>query len=464
MDNMWTESRCNLSGGSSVPESQSNSMKKHSIVGNGLPLLAAILLTSCTSESPLLDESRNSTYVAMPTRWSTADAKYPREVRLKEKTLKYIDEFWSKFKQQESQLTLALENLRGESGGANRDMLTNFMKDNLSYVDPAITYEFGPLPGQPGHKLDFSTDGHEEIKQIVDVLVAKAPKLPKWKFCAHKQPVPLDTVAGAFKRRAGIDVLPFETQVDISASNRLDVTFTSPDFSKDEADNAKVCSILTDLILGEDNSDNWLGVINAKQGALGGPFNVAANAKLYADLFNAKKKALIASLPAVPYFKTADLGKPEVLHFHTVRPTMNTPLKKIGETLGSGKNFQSEQFSKLGEKFVYLKLAKSKDLVPAEKHEPIGKELDATLRKANFGCVIGTGSDTKDSVYFDMCLANVDKAIPELKKFCQAHNFSHESTLRFYDADLLHEWVGMYEDTSEPKDMAKPWFLARTED
>jgi hypothetical protein len=36
--------------------------------------------------------------------------------------------------------------------------------------------------------------------------------------------------------------------------------------------------------------------------------------------------------------------------------------------------------------------------------------------------------------------------------------------LRFYDADLLHEWVGMYDDTSEPKDMAKPWFLARTED
>jgi len=439
-------------------------VKKQTIATNGLTLLAAILLASCTSESPLLDESRNSTYVAMPTRWSTADAKYPREVRLKEKTLKYIDEFWSKFKQQESQLTLALENLRSESGAANRDILTNFMKDNLSAVDPAIMYEFGPIPGQAGHKLDFSTDGHAEIRQIVDALVAKAPKLPKWKFGGHRQPVPLVTVAACFKGRSGIDVLPFETQVDISPSNRLDVTFTSPNFSKDEADNTKVCLILTDLILGEDNSHNWLGVIDAKQGALGGPFDVGANAKLYGDLFNAKKKELIASLPAAPYFKTADLGKPEVLHFHTVRPTMNTPLKKIGETLGSGKNFQSEQFSKLGEKFVYLKLANSKDLVPPEKHEPIAKELDALLRKAGLGCVIGTGSDTKDAVYFDVCLVNVDKAIPELKKFCQAHNFSHEAALRFYDADLLHEWVGMYDDTSEPKDMAKPWFLARTED
>lgn len=439
-------------------------LMKHTAAISGLSILAAVMLTSCTSESPLLDESRNSTYVAMPTRWKTADAKYPREVRLKEKTLKYIDEFWTAFKNQESQLTLALENLRSESGQANKDILTNFMKDHLSAVDPAIKYEFGPLAGQPGHRLDFSIDGHEEIRQIVDALVAKAPKLPKWKFSGHRQPVPLDKVAPGFKMRSGIDVLPFETQVDISPSNRLDVTFTSPEFKNDEADNTKVCLILSDLILGDVNSENWLGVISAKTGALGGPFNAAANAKLYGDLFNAKKKALIATLPAAPYFKTAELGKPEVLHFHTIRPTMNTPLPKIGETLASGKNFHSEQFSKCGEKFVYLKLPKSKDLVPADKHEPIGKELDAMLRKANLGCLIGTGSDSKDAVYFDLCLANTDGAIPELKKFSQAHNFSHDTALRFYDADLLHEWVGMFDDTSEPKDMAKPWFFAKTED
>ena len=436
---------------------------KSSFATQILPLLSLALLTSCTSQSPLLDQSRNSPYCSIPTRWSTVDEKIPREVRLKEKTLKHIDEFWSEFKRSETQLALALDNLKGDSGKANQEMLVTWMQEHLTNVDPAIEYEFGPLRGQEGHKLDFSAGGHDDVMQIDKLLVAKAPKMPKWKFSAYRQALPLDTVANGFKGRLGIEVPDFETDVTISPQNKLDVTFISPKFSDDEQDNSKCALVLTDLILGEENSDNWLGVITTKKSALQGAFSCGVNAKLNADVFNAKKKEIIASLPKTPYFRIADLGKSEVLHFGTKRNTMNTPLKNLGETLGSGARFYSNQFSKCGEKFVYLKVPNAKDLMAQDKCDALAKELDAELRKAQVGCVFGAGTELKDTAYIDLVIVDLDKTIPVLKKFCQQHKLDKDSALRFYDCEWLHEWVGMNADTTEPKDLAHPWTQQKAE-
>ncbi len=436
---------------------------KHRFSIRTLSILSLLLLTSCTPDSPLLDKGNGSAYCALPTRWSTVDKSYPPEVRLKEKTIEHIDMFWTDFKKSESQLALALDNMRGESGKANSDMVTSWMKEHLEYVDPAIEYEFGPIRGQQGHKLDFSTGGRDEVMPICKTLVAKAPKLPGWKFSAYRQALPLDSIAGGFKGRAGRDILPFEVSVNVAPQNKLDVIFVSPEFENDEEDNAKASRIISDLILGEENDDTWLGMITPKKGALMGQFVCAANADAYLKLFEAKKKEILASLPKTPYYKIADLGKAEEVHFGTKRNTMKTPLKKLGETLGAGGRFHSTQFSKCGDRFAYLKISKSKDFKTLEQLEPLQKELDAELKKAGAGCVFGIGLELPDTAYFDLALVDLEKAIPVLKSFSEKHKFSHESALRFYDADWMNEWVGMFEDTKKPTDLKKPWFKTQVE-
>lgn len=426
-------------------------------------LLLTFALTACTPDSPLLDKGNGSAYCALPTRWSTVDKSYPPEVRLKEKTLEHIDMFWTDFKKSESQLALALDNMRGESGKANSDMVTSWMKEHLDYVDPAIEYEFGPIRGQAGHKLDFSACGRDEVMQIAKALVAKAPKLPGWKFSAYRQPLPLETVAGGFKGRAGREILPFEVSVSVSPHNKLDVIFVSPEFENDEVDNTKASLIISDLVLGEENSDTWLGEITAKKGALMGQFVAAANAEAYSKLFDAKKKELLASLPKTPYWKISDLGKAEEVHLGTKRNVMKTPFKKLGETLGSEGRFHSVQFSKCGDKFAYLEVPKSAEFKTLEQCEKVQKDLDAELRKAEAGCVIGIGLEPPDTAYFDLALVDVKKAIPVLKSFSDQHKFSHDSALRFYDADWLNEWVGMFDDTKKPTDLKKPWFKTKVE-
>jgi|GEM_PF-6602122 hypothetical protein len=426
-----------------------------------LPILAVLVLSSCTSESPLLDKANGSAYCALPTRWSTVDKSYPPEVRLKNQTIEHIEQFWSDFKRDQTTLTLALENLSSESGKANADILVNWMKEHLDAIDPVIKYEFVQARGKEAKRLDFSAIGHDEVMQICKHLVSKAPKIPNWQFSAYRQALPPEAIAGEFKRRKGRDPIQFETSVSISPQNKLDVIFTSPEFGSDEADNVEACRALSDYSVGEENDDIWLGVITPRKGALMGQFNCANNAKSYAQAFESKKKELLASLPATPYFKQ-DLGKTEEVHFSgKKRLSMKTPTKKLAETLGAGGRFHNVQFSKNGERFAYLKIPAAKDLQSIDKVEALAKELDSELRKAQAGCVFGVGIESPDIVYVDFALADLDKAVPVLKSFSESHKFAHDSALRFYDCQWQNEWIAMFDNTKKPQDLRKPWYLVQ---
>ncbi len=445
----------------SRPEGSVTLKSKYWNLGSFLTTCA--LLASCTADAPLINKANGSAYCAIPTRWSTVDKSYPPEVRLKKQTIEHIEQFWSDFKKDQATLALALDNLHGDSGKANSDIITSWMKEHLEMIDPAIEYEFGQPREKAGHRLDFSGYGHDEVIQICKYLVAKAPKIPNWQFAAYRQSLPPGEVAAGFKRRAGRDPIQFETSVNVSPQNKLDVTFTSPEFESDEEDNTKACRILSDLIVGEENDDVWLGVLTPRKGALMGQFNCAINSDGYAKAFEEKKKELIASLPSVPYFKQ-DLSKTEEVHFSGKnRLSMKTALKKLAETLGAGGRFHDVQFSKNGEKFAYLKVVKAKELQSMDKADALAKDLDAQLRKAEAGCVFGLGIESPDVVYLDVVIADLEKAVPVLQAFSQAHKFDHDSTLRFYDCVLRNEWVAMFDDTKKPQDLRKPWYLVENQ-
>lgn len=427
----------------------------------GASLVSFVLLTSCTADAPLTNKANGSAYCAIPTRWSTVDKSYPPEVRLKEKTIEHIEQFWSDFKRDQTTITLAFENLSSESGKANAEILLNWMKEHLEVIDPVIKYEFVQVRGTDTKRIDFSASGHDEVVPICKCLVAKAPKIKNWQFSSSMQPLLPAAIAGEFKRRKGRDPIQFEASVSISPKNKLDVIFTSPEFGNDEADNVEACRALSEFSVGEENDDLWLGTITPKNGSLMGQFNCANNAQQYAKAFNEKKKELLASLPGTPYFKQ-DLSKTEEVNFSgKKRLSMKTALKKLAETLGAGGRFHDVQFSKNGERFAYLKVPNAKDLQSIGQVEALGKELDAELRKAQAGCVFGVGIESPDIIYLDIALADLEKATPVLKSFSESHKLAHDTALRFYDCVWRNEWVGMFDDAKKPQDLQNPWYLVQ---
>lgn len=81
------------------------------------------------------------------------------------------------------------------------------------------------------------------------------------------------------------------------------------------------------------------------------------------------------------------------------------------------------------------------------------KELHEELVASGHGCVVGSGFGPKDKIYIDLCLTDVEKAIPVLRSFYQRKKMPHNSYLRFYDAVWQYEWVGMYDDTVAPNNL-----------
>jgi hypothetical protein len=50
----------------------------------------------------------------------------------------------------------------------------------------------------------------------------------------------------------------------------------------------------------------------------------------------------------------------------------------------------------------------------------------------------------------DLALADVDAAVPLIKSRLRAGNTNRRAWLLFVDAPLVHEWIGVYDDSPAP--------------
>jgi hypothetical protein len=75
--------------------------------------------------------------------------------------------------------------------------------------------------------------------------------------------------------------------------------------------------------------------------------------------------------------------------------------------------------------------------------------LNETLVPARAGCVIGGGTGLRHSC-IDLALADVDAAVPLIKSRLRAGNTNRRAWLLFVDAPLVHEWIGVYDDSPAP--------------
>src|SRR5262249_33658205 len=119
-------------------------------------------------------------------------------------------------------------------------------------------------------------------------------------------------------------------------------------------------------------------------------------------------------------------------------------LKNFLSVLFKGAHFHSQRLSKFQERFCYLQFAGDKSYLDLDKRAALEDELDNRLRTARVGTRIGAGAGAPDTVFIDLCLHDVDKAIPILREIAREQSLPQNAKLRFYDQDWVFEWVGMY--------------------
>lgn len=76
--------------------------------------------------------------------------------------------------------------------------------------------------------------------------------------------------------------------------------------------------------------------------------------------------------------------------------------------------------------------------------------LDAILIKENVGIFIGGGTGYRYS-YIDLVLTDLERGIALIRETLQKGNINRSAWILFYDKELIHEWVGIWDDAPKPK-------------
>jgi hypothetical protein len=388
-------------------------------------------------------------------RWRFPDPADLHEAENRARIRERIDAWWRAFAAASSDIDAAL------SGSSPFD-LAKFIQEQLTPVHPQLRWEFGPAL-RSGRRLVLTPEGNHELRPLLSELLARAPTLPGWEFYPYRLPESPARLAATVQARVGQPLPDLRVCVEPEEGG-VHLTYCSARLSSLEEKTAHQLALaVTEGLLGEERLNNFVDAIQVAAQPAGPDISLpelvntvdalvrAQRDELpprgFLDDFEGREWTVLEGSPP----RAADyLGQSDLL----VTKTCDLPLWKRAH---SGRVFSSARFSRCGELFAYVKIDGSEGLDPRgflDKAE-IEDALNATLRRDGLGTCIGGGTGLRYS-YFDLALADVDRALPAIRRVLRGGRVPKRSWLLFFDSDLAQEWVGVWEDTPEPPGLPIP--------
>jgi hypothetical protein len=425
---------------------------------NVVVLVGVVVYTSPTHDPSqwfafLKTKTDVSPYTDRALRWQFCDDSIADEKHSKELTMKRIQTFW---KQLQADAPMLIQSTRN----SDSSKLVDWMDKYLGEIDQHMMWEFGPSVNAPNvFRLCLSTEGRNELEPIMSTIVNGAPPISGLKLIAGRERMPSSNVSTMFATRAPssnlgeISMPPYTVKCTPNQINQIDVVVGSPTFSDKTKDvDRQIAFLITDLVLGENDTDKWLGAIIAEPTTTPIPkFQPEASAKSFYEAFQKAKEKIRDAMPAAPYYAIAKPEGAGLCKMPGNRLTLRGYFDPVTNALINPADFRSERYSKNNERFCYLRVTDVRGMENVEKRDVVENDLDDKLRAAKVGCIVGSGFGGQRTVYFDMCISDFDKAIPLLRTYCAKKNLAKKATLLFYDADWHREWVSMSEQAGLPR-------------
>lgn len=398
-------------------------------------------------------QSDDSPYSKRPLRWRFCDGAVKEEKESYDRTTDRIRAFLPMLQGDWQKLIAYVRSNK-------TDELAYWMNRHLGAVDEQLMWEFGPSTDKPTeYRLCISHEGRYELEPIIETIVSAAARVPGLNVMSGRERLPACNIEGMFPVRAqpfGVEnkkAPPYSVQCVPNMINLVDIKVTSPVFQPAfRREDGMVAFLITDLVLGERDVDNYVGNITpvATKNDMASVSVESAATDFYKNFQNAKQK-IKDSLPTKPYYLQEVSEPVMVVRLDGKRITLSTSYQNLGLALADEANFHSNRFSNLDEKFCYLRVKNVGKLAEPDQREPLENELNRLLREGKMGCTIGGGYGEGDTMYIDLCLADVDRAIPVLRDFCKKHSFPADAVLLFYDVEWRHEWVGLGDPALVPE-------------
>jgi hypothetical protein len=360
-----------------------------------------------------------------------------------------IDSWWRAF-------VAAAPKLDDYFHGDCRWDLAGWMRENLGVVDERIMWEFGPGTGGCGQRLVLTPEAEHRLRPLVDVVLARAPKLDGWEFHAHRLAEDLTEALRTVAERTSVEFYGWQAHADLTDEGLIDVVL-SPPFALSEKEEARAAApLLVESLVGEELMDLWIGDIEIGSHTGSGPLGDLA------PIVRALVEAQRARLPRLPYWRRAREGPWTLLRLAPrtgqsdfagqqdmlIAKTMDLDLWKA---LHGQRPFQSRRFSRSGELMATLKIDGA-GCLPGDgvvDKASIEDAIADTLEPLKLGGQIGGGTGLRYS-YIDLALTNVEAAMDALCPVLRAARLPRRTWLLFFDADLGDEWIPLWDDSPAP--------------
>jgi hypothetical protein len=145
------------------------------------------------------------------------------------------------------------------------ERLATEVNRELDRVDPRLAWEIGAGRKRP-FLLTISAEGNQNLRQIADLMVERAPALEEWEFYSSRparlapEAVRLPESGERFET-ARWEFVPIERP----EKGRLDLVVVDNQLAQSGRETAlKAVSLYLDQVLGEDTVETWIGRLNVE--------------------------------------------------------------------------------------------------------------------------------------------------------------------------------------------------------
>ena len=394
-------------------------------------------------------------------RWLYADKNNTQEKERIITAEEKIQKWWKAFADKQTEIVALLQ-------GKTQFDLAGWMKDNLNSIEENLMWEFRNGIMKP-YRLVISPQRDKSLTQYIAYMLKQSPELEDWEFSPFLSGQPFDKAADIVSQKAGAGVGDMEFKVDKGEQNTIELTFTAANDSEKQA-----ALMAVEMILGEQIPSRWLSKVEfvappkKKLGIFKQPLkgfhemedlNFEANEHVQDIVEDILPQEEFYKMEFATGFDSSGWsvlkGEPEEgkddYPYQSDLLTGISCCQDVFQATHCAIPFFSCRFSKFNERFCYLKIdgTDSFENCSFKDRAEIEESVHKALMACDAGCVIGGGTGLKYS-YVEMAVADMDKAIAELKKLLQEAKITSKTWLLFHDADMINEWVGIYDDTPEP--------------
>ncbi len=399
-------------------------------------------------------------------RWHFIDPTNETELAYKRQKEAAISTFWKSFEEDAERLFEA-----GQS--RNLEPIVSWVEHHLPKVEHLM---WDVSIDKPKSSFVITPETRHDLRPLAEEMVRVAPKLSNWRFGNFREPHAVKIVDVDDSRVKG-DFKDLRFVAHKKDFNAIELVFLSSQFKRDHDDSDQyACFVICELLLGEELLEKWVGDISTRClqrplqekiiNLFGRTKHDPAEGSLPVDellqTVVSLRNQIHRELPSAPYHK----GKFEEfsgIFLHAKdgtlpsRFTFNIALPNVISAINNRFLFHSEQFSKHGEKFCYLKINDMEKIRTSVEARGMLEDLvDAALRAEDVGCVFGGGAG-QESAFIDLILQDVERAVPILRELAKKEGLSDRSWLLFHDISWSGEWVGLLPSSPLPERDGNEW-------